>query len=258
MRILLTNDDGVHAPGLQILMEIASKLSDEIWVVAPETDQSGLAHSMTLNEPLRLRKVAERHFALKGTPTDCVIMGVRELMDSPPDLVLSGVNSGQNVADDVTYSGTVAGAMEGTLLGIPSIALSQAYDFANGARQLHWKTSTIHAPRLIKQILQTEFPEKTLINVNFPNCPPEDVAGTEVTGQGAYTHGLFMEERHDGRGYPYYWLRFGRNVPTQRKGSDIAALNENRISVTPLKLDLTHENFRTDLNAAFERKPDGG
>jgi 5'-nucleotidase len=120
MRILLTNDDGIHAEGLKVLERIARQLTDDVWIVAPETDQSGLAHSLTLSEPLRLRKVSDKHFAVRGTPTDCVIMGVREVMDGPPDLVLSGVNSGQNVAEDVSYSGTVAGAIEGTLLGDPS------------------------------------------------------------------------------------------------------------------------------------------
>ena len=128
MQILITNDDGVHAPGLKVLEKIAAKLSDDVFVVAPETDQSGVAHSLSLSDPLRLRKISDRHFAVKGTPTDCIIMGVRKLMiDAPPDLILSGVNRGQNVAEDVTYSGTIAGAMEGTLLGFPSIALSQCY-----------------------------------------------------------------------------------------------------------------------------------
>ena len=125
MRILITNDDGINAPGLQSAIRIAQQLTDDIVVVAPETDQSGLAHSLTLSHPLRLRKLEEGRFAVNGTPTDCVIMGVREIMDSPPDLVLSGVNAGQNIADDVTYSGTVAGAIEGAMLGIKSIALSQ-------------------------------------------------------------------------------------------------------------------------------------
>ena len=132
MRILLTNDDGINAPGLSSLERIAHDLSDDVWIVAPETDQSGLAHSLTLSHPLRLRKINERKFALSGTPTDCVIMGVRQLMDEKPDLVLSGVNSGQNIADDVTYSGTIAGAIEGALLGVRSIALSQAYNFMEG------------------------------------------------------------------------------------------------------------------------------
>ncbi|MCB1455674.1 MAG: 5'/3'-nucleotidase SurE [Nitratireductor sp.] len=253
MRILLTNDDGIHAPGLAALERIARNLTDDVWIVAPETDQSGLAHSLTLNEPLRLRKIANQHFALKGTPTDCVIMGVRELMDSPPDLVLSGVNSGQNAADDVTYSGTVAGAMEGCLLGIRSIALSQAFTFAEGERSVPWQTAEAHAPDLIGKLMQCAIPERTLINVNFPNCLPDEVDGIEITGQGSYTHGLYMEKRHDGRGFPYYWLRFGRDVPEQKQGADIAALANRRISVTPLKLDLTHETFRAELAGLFRQ-----
>lgn len=132
MRILLTNDDGIHAEGLSVLERIARTISDDVWVVAPEVDQSGLAHSLTLSEPLRLRPVSERRFALRGTPTDCVIMAVKKILDRKPDLVLSGVNVGANLADDVTYSGTVAGAIEGTLQGIRSIALSQAYQHAVG------------------------------------------------------------------------------------------------------------------------------
>ena len=247
MRILLTNDDGIHAKGLELLEDIARQFSDEIWIVAPETDQSGLAHSLTLNEPLRLRKISERRFALKGTPTDCVIMGVRELMSEAPDLILSGINTGQNIGDDITYSGTVAAAMEGTLLGIKSIALSQAYDWSDGQRAINWETSSVHCPDIIRKILTLDVPHKTLINVNFPNCQPDDVAGVEITRQGSFDHGLYMEKRLDGRNYPYYWLRFGREVPKQRDGSDIVALNENRISVTPVKLDWTNEDFRARL-----------
>src|SRR5215468_4952300 len=127
MRVLLTNDDGIHAPGLGVLEKIASELSDDLWVVAPETDQSGVSHSLSLNDPLRLREIGPRHYAVKGTPTDCVIMAVRHILDGAPDLLLAGVNRGQNVAEDVTYSGTIAGAMEGTILGIPSMSLSQVY-----------------------------------------------------------------------------------------------------------------------------------
>lgn len=251
MRILLTNDDGIHAHGLSVLERIARTFTDDVWVVAPETDQSGLAHSLTLNEPLRLRHVEDKRYALKGTPTDCVIMAVRELMEEAPDLVLSGMNAGQNVGDDVTYSGTVAGAMEGTLLGIRSFALSQAYSFAEGGRNVPWETGETHAPALIDRLLDKRFPTKTLINVNFPNCMRDDVRGVRVTTQGAYTHGLYMEERQDGRGYPYYWLRFGRDVPEQRASSDIVAIGENFISVTPLKLDLTHEDFAREIDPLF-------
>src|ERR671913_2421871 len=166
MRILVTNDDGIHAPGLKLLEGIAAELSEDVWVVAPETDQSGVSHSLSLNDPLRLREIEERRFAVKGTPTDCVIMGIRHIIrEARPDLVLSGVNRGQNVAEDVTYSGTVAGAMEGTILGVPSIALSQAYG-PGGRSAVKWNCAERHAPRVIRRILELGMPRGTLVNVN--------------------------------------------------------------------------------------------
>lgn len=242
MRILLTNDDGIHAEGLQVLERIARTLSDDVWVVAPETDQSGFAHSLSLSEPLRMRKLDDRHFALRGTPTDCVIMGVRKVMPEPPDLVLSGVNSGGNVADDVTYSGTVAGAMEGTLVGIRSIALSQAYSFRDEDRFVPWYVAETLAPALLKKLVAMDLPAGAFLNVNFPNCEPEQVRGTKVTAQGKLLHGLWIDERRDGRNFPYYWLRFGRQPSEVREGTDLAAMRDNFVSVTPLQLDLTaHE-----------------
>ncbi|VVT18042.1 5'/3'-nucleotidase SurE [Rhizobium sp. EC-SD404] len=247
MRILLTNDDGIHAEGLKVLERIAATLSDDVWVVAPETDQSGLAHSLTLSEPLRLRKEGDRRFALRGTPTDCVIMGVREVMDSPPDLVLSGVNAGQNIAEDVSYSGTVAGAIEGTLLGIRSIALSQAF-LSHRERRIDWETVGRHAPALLKRLIDLEIPRDTFLNVNFPPCGPEAVAGVKVASQARRLHGLSMEKRADGRGFPYYWLRFSRDAAEDvAPGTDVEAMAENRISVTPLKLDMTDYKFQAHL-----------
>ena len=238
MRILLTNDDGIHAEGLAALERIARTLTDDVWIVAPETDQSGLAHSLTLSEPLRLRKVGDKHFALRGTPTDCVIMGVREVLDVKPDLVLSGVNSGANMADDVTYSGTIAGAIEGTLQGIKSMALSQAYQYSGG-RVVPWDVVETHAPDLIRRLIDVDLPDGTFFNLNFPNCGASDVKGMEVTSQGKLDFGLTIDERADGRGFPYYWLRFGERRGDFRSGTDIHALKNDRISVTPLKLDLT-------------------
>ncbi|MDR6758587.1 5'-nucleotidase [Mycoplana sp. BE70] len=238
MRILLTNDDGVHAEGLSVLERIARTMSDDVWIVAPETDQSGLAHSLTLSEPLRLRKVGDKRFALRGTPTDCVIMAVREILPGPPDLLLSGVNAGANMADDVTYSGTIAGAIEGTLQGIRSMALSQAFRHADG-HMVPWEVVERHAPDLIRRLMDVELPDGTFFNLNFPNCPADAVAGTEVTSQGKLDFGISIEERKDGRGYPYFWLRFGDRHGDFRAGTDIHALRENAISVTPLKLDLT-------------------
>lgn len=251
MRILLTNDDGVHAEGLKVLERIARTLSDDVWVVAPETDQSGFAHSLSLSEPLRMRMIDERHFALRGTPTDCVIMGVRKVMDSPPDLILSGVNNGTNIADDVTYSGTVAGAMEGTLLGIRSIALSQDYDFADEVRYVPWDTTEAVAPALLKKLVAAELPAGVFLNVNFPRCGADEVKGTIVTFQGKLAHGLWINERKDGRGFPYYWLRFGRQEAEVRKGSDQAAIRDGYVSVTPLHLDLTAHEVRDRLAKAL-------
>ncbi|KAA9386947.1 5'/3'-nucleotidase SurE [Neorhizobium galegae] len=238
MRILLTNDDGIHAEGLAVLERIARQLSDDVWIVAPETDQSGLAHSLTVSEPLRLRKVGDKHFALRGTPTDCVIMGIREVLPGKPDLVLSGVNDGANMADDVTYSGTIAGAIEGTLQGVRSFALSQAVRREDG-RVVPWDVVESYAADLIGKLIDVDLPDGTFLNLNFPNCEPGDVQGVEVTSQGKLDFGLTIDAREDGRGKPYYWLRFGERKGNFRDGTDIQALKENKISVTPLKLDLT-------------------
>ena len=248
MRILITNDDGIHAPGLDACEKIARALSDDVWIVAPETDQSGVSHSLSLNDPLRLREVDERRFAVKGTPTDCVIMGVRHVMKQPPDLILSGVNRGRNAAEDVIYSGTVAAAMEGTVLGVPSFALSQAYNFASRQNPV-WQTGIAHAPGLIKRVLETGMPRDVLVNINFPDCQPDAVAGVAVAVQGKRDQELLrLDARNDGRGNPYYWIAFGRGgIAGAAPGSDLAALSENKISVTPLRLDLTDEPFMTKL-----------
>lgn len=172
MRILLTNDDGIHAEGLASLERVARTLSDDVWVVAPEQDQSGYAHSLSISEPLRLRKISEKHFAVRGTPTDCVIMGVRKILPGAPDLILSGINSGANIADDVTYSGTVAGAMEGALLGIRSIALSQGYSYVGEDRVVPYETTEALAPALLKKLVAAPLPDGVLLNVNSPTAFP--------------------------------------------------------------------------------------
>jgi 5'/3'-nucleotidase len=250
MRILVTNDDGIHAPGLKVLETIAGELSDDIWVVAPETDQSGASHSLTLNDPLRLRKISDRHFAVRGTPTDCVIMGVRHLMiDDVPDLVLSGVNRGQNLADDVTYSGTIAGAFEGSILGVRSFALSQAY---RDPEVLHWETAERHGAATIRQLLDTDLDPGVVLNINFPPCDPDDVRGIEVTMQGKRDQSLLhVDARLDGRGNPYYWLAFERRRSSPRQGTDLRAVYDGRISVTPLTLNLTDSAAHAALLGRF-------
>ncbi len=255
MRILVTNDDGINAAGLDACARIAAAFTDDVWVVAPEFDQSGVAHSLSLSDPLRLRQVDERRFAVKGTPTDCVIMAVRHMMaDAPPDLVLSGVNRGQNIAEDVTYSGTVAGAIEGTILGIPSIALSQA--FGPATRQPpRFDTAEAHAPGLIRTLLAEGIPAGTLVNINFPDRAPEEVTGIAATFQGKRDQKLLrIDARTDGRANPYYWIAFERRVTDPAPGSDLKAVEEGKISVTPLRLDMTDEPQMTRLALLFAQK----
>jgi 5'-nucleotidase len=252
MRILITNDDGIHAPGLDACKEIARAIGGEIWVVAPEIDQSGVSHSLSLNDPLRLREVGEREYAVKGTPTDCVIMAARHIMPQKPDLLLSGVNRGRNAAEDVTYSGTVAGAMEGTVLGIPSFALSQGYSFATKGNP-PWETAIRFAPDIIRRVLDEGMPRDVLVNINFPDCPPDEVAGIGVSCQGKRDQELLrIEARHDGRGNPYFWIAFARAMSEAAPGTDLFALGQKRIAVTPLRLDMTDEPFMTRLAQMFE------
>jgi 5'-nucleotidase len=252
MRILCTNDDGIHAPGLKTLETIARALSDDVWVVAPETDQSGVSHSLSLNDPLRLREISDRHFAVKGTPTDCVIMGVRQLMrDHKPDLVLSGVNRGQNAAEDVSYSGTVAGAIEGTILGVASIALSQAYG-AETRNAPRWHCAEHHGPKVVRKILETGIEPGILVNVNFPDCEPAEVEGAAVVNQGQRAQELLrLDERRDGRGNPYFWITFERRPFVPGNGTDLWAIANRRIAITPLRLDMTDEPTLTRYAQAF-------
>lgn len=249
MRILITNDDGIHAKGLEILKAIALGLSPDVWTVAPETNQSGTSHSMTLHSPLRLRKIDDRTFAVAGTPTDCVIMAVRHLLkDEPPTLILSGINHGSNLADDITYSGTIAAAMEGTILGIRSIALSLMWGYEDGGRRAIWDTPLAHAPALIAKLIAEKWRPGSLINVNFPDVAPGDVAGIAVTRQGVRDATMLnIDSRTDPWGTPYFWFGFERRKSTLVDGTDLAAMAENKISVTPLSLDLTDAAALADL-----------
>ena len=252
MRILLTNDDGIHAEGLEALEQIARELTDDVWIVAPETDQSGASHSISLSDPLRLREIGEKRFAVRGTPSDCVIMGVRHVLaDRRPDLILSGVNRGQNVAEDVTYSGTIAGAIEGTLLGVPSIALSQNYDRTRTIAD-PYATSRAYGADVVRRIVSAGFSPDRLVNVNFPGCEVEEVTGVEVARQGKRDQNLLeIEARSDGRGNPYFWILFGRAQSKVEDGTDLAAIRARKISVTPLSIDLTDHAMFDGLRAAF-------
>jgi len=242
VRILLTNDDGINAPGLKALETIARALSDDVWICAPEYEQSGASRALTLSDPIRVRKLDDRRFAVEGTPTDCVMMAVQQLIDGPaPDLVLSGVNRGQNLAEDVTLSGTVAGAIEGMAHGIRSIALSQTMTFFHEEIVAHWETAEHFGPGIVQRLLEVGWPEDVIMNVNFPALPPEEVKAVEVTRQG-FRDGLLrnMEKRTDLRGRDYYWMGFSTKASQPAEGTDLRAIYEGRISVTPLHIDLTH------------------
>ena len=243
MRILLSNDDGIDAPGLKALREIAGQLSDDVWTIAPETNHSGAGHSLSLREPLRMRQLDERTYAVRGTPTDCVIMGVRHILyDQRPDLVLSGVNMGQNLAEDLTYSGTIAAAFEGTLIGIRGIALSQALGIGGSRRGPDWATCIQHAPDIVRKLLALEWPPYTLYNVNFPDCAPDEVQGIQVTSQGRRDQEVLqIDERHDTWGTPYYWLGYESRRSNVAVGTDLRAVYDGHISVTPLTMNLTAE-----------------
>jgi len=252
MRILVTNDDGVHAPGIEILEAIARELSDDIWVVGPAEEQSGAGHSLTLVEPVRIRQLSERRFAVRGTPTDSVMLAVGVVLrDHKPDLILSGVNRGANLAEDVTYSGTVSAAMEGTLAGIRSIALSQTLGNQSGevepfACARAWGASVVRA------LLDIEWMPGVLMNVNFPPVRPSQVRGVRITEQGLRDYGrLLIEERRDLRGAPYYWFGLGPDEKQPGHETDLKAIHESHISVTPLHLDLTHYPTIASLRAAF-------
>jgi 5'-nucleotidase len=257
MRILITNDDGIEAAGLDVLEKISTDLTEDVWVVAPETDNSGASHSLTLAEPLRMRELDKRHYAVKGTPTDCVIMGVRFLLrQQPPDLVLSGINRGQNLADDITYSGTVAGAIQGTLLGIPSIAMSIVSGPVETGQDGHqtpiWETPMEHGADLIRQLLDAGWPEGVVINVNYPNCEPGAVKGIAATVQGLRDPGfLRIEDRLDTRGRAYYWVGIEPRRVKPGEGTDLWAVRSNFISVTPLCLDYTDQKTRDRLASVF-------
>ena len=233
MRILLTNDDGIDSPGLHALREIAAKLSDDVWVVAPQEEQSGAARSLTLTAPIRIRRFDEKRFSVSGTPTDAVMMAVTKLLaDRRPDLVLSGVNNGQNIAEDVTFSGTIAGAFQGMTLGVPSIALSLARLSRDSAR---WATAERHGPWIVRRLLEAGWPSDVVVNVNFPDREPEDVAGVEVTRQGSRdAFQLYTEERQDLRGGTYFWFGFSGKLSDPPAGTDLRAVYDGRISITPL------------------------
>lgn len=243
MRILVTNDDGIHAEGLAVLERIAGALSDDVWVCAPEFEQSGASRALTLSEPLRVRKIHQHRFAVMGTPTDCVMLAIQNLIEGKrPDLVLSGVNRGLNAAEDVTMSGTVAGAIEAMALGVPAIALSQRMAYGPAEAPPPFEAAEAFGAGLVARLVELGWPREVILNINFPAKSAEEVKAVEVTRQGfrdVLTR--YAEQRTDLRGRDYYWLGYRAAAQAPAEGTDLRAADEGRISVTPLHIDLTHK-----------------
>ncbi|MSO66163.1 MAG: 5'/3'-nucleotidase SurE [Alphaproteobacteria bacterium] len=250
-RILISNDDGIHAPGLDVLEKVAQSLSDDVWVVAPDTEQSAASHSLTLRSPLRINRLSDRRYSVSGTPTDAVLLAITHILkDRRPQLVLSGVNRGGNLGEDVTYSGTVAAAMEGTLFDVPSIAFSQIYGLGQPVK---WATAEHHLPSLIRSLTAVAWPSNTFINVNFPDVVAHSVKGVRVCRQGRRRLGgkSVVEERFDPRGTPYYWLGVTAAEEELDSETDLAVVKAGAIAVTPLVLDLTYAPMIGPLRKAL-------
>lgn len=248
-RILVTNDDGVYAPGIKVLEKVAKTLSDDVWVVAPLVEQSAAAHSLTIRRPLQISRISPRRFAIDGTPTDCVLLALNHILaEQPPHLVLSGVNRGGNLGEDVTYSGTIAAAMEATLLGVPAMAFSL---MRNGSANLLWHTAEHHAPGIIRTLWQQNWQENVLFNVNFPHCTAEEVTGIKMARQGRRVEKIRVVPIKDPVGRDYVWIGDFLSDEALAHGTDLAAIGERAISVTPLHVDLTHEPSLKRLKGLF-------
>ncbi len=241
--ILVTNDDGVFSPGIQILAKRLKEL-DDVVIVAPDRERSAAGHSLTLSRPLRVLSERSNWYSVDGTPTDCVTLALTELLPRKPDLVAAGINHGWNLGDDVTYSGTVAIAMEATLKGVPAFAISSP-----AGREGELRAAAECAHRLTKEILKRGLPYDTLLNVNVPDRPPESVAGWQITRQGRRVYSESVVRKLDPRGLPYYWIGGTPPVWKTGAGTDDAAVRDGWISITPLHLDLTHDGAIGALSA---------
>jgi len=238
--ILVTNDDGIYAEGIKVLADQMTRVGDVV-TVAPDREKSAASHSVTLHHPLRVTKIDEHRYAVDGTPTDCVLLGVLNLLPRRPDILVSGINRGANLGDDVTYSGTVAAAFEGTLLGVPSFAISVIERI-----DAQFDTAAEFAVRLAKLVLANGLPPETLLNVNVPNLPSSKIAGVSVTLQGKRIYKDQVVEKEDPHGESYYWIAgTSSNEPAQ--GTDFEAVENGRISVTPLHLNLTNDEYVDEL-----------
>ncbi|WP_025824113.1 5'/3'-nucleotidase SurE [Asaia astilbis] len=242
-RVLLTNDDGIDAPGLAVLIDVASQLSDDVWVVAPSKDQSGISHALSLHDPLRIHEHGPKRFAVTGTPGDCVAIALRRILqDAPPSLVLSGINRGANLGVETVFSGTVGAAMTAMLLGLPAIALSQTFSRGHA---VPWETARALAPGVISALARQPLPEPACLNVNFPACAPEEAKPLQVTTQGqGFLRDIEVVTRDDMRRLPYHWLQLKRDHEGDAQGSETAAIAAHHVSVTPLSFGRTNRTVQ--------------
>lgn len=246
MDILLTNDDGVQAEGLAALRRSLETLGT-VWVVAPEREQSGASHALTLHRPLRVRRLEERIFSVDGTPTDCVMLacrGIAELPDGHFDLVVSGINHGPNLSEDVTYSGTVAAAIEGLMLGFPSLAVS-----SEAKRPGSFEAAGGVARYVVEQLLRHGMPAGVLLNVNVPDRPADEIRGYRITRLGTRAYSGSVFRKTDPRGRPYYWIGEEETVFERQEGADFSALRDGYVSITPIHLDLTSHASIAEMEA---------
>ncbi|MEM9780878.1 MAG: 5'/3'-nucleotidase SurE [Pseudomonadota bacterium] len=244
MRILIVNDDGIHGPGLAVAEAIAAEVAGaegEIWIVAPERERSGTSHAVSYTEPLRVTELAPRRFAVDGFPADCALFGLRALLrDTPPDLVLSGVNRGFNLAEDVIYSGTVGAAMDAAMGGARAVAMSQAYNRGPDAPLDLWGAARAHGAATLRRVLAMPFEPGSLYNVNFPATAPEAVKGTTVVPQGLRENATFDVDRYEAaNGRDYYFLRHGTSNRSAEPGSDAVMAADGWITITPLHARMT-------------------
>jgi 5'-nucleotidase len=251
-KVLLTNDDGFDAPGLRILTAVAEELAEELWIVAPNYDQSGTSHSLSLHTPLRVSQKDERRYSVSGTPGDCVVMAVRHLMASGrPDLILSGINRGANLGIETVFSGTVGAAMTGMLLGIPSMALSQAFSDRKAVR---WDTARALAPKVIRQFAKGAWSQGSILNINFPDVPSGEVGPIEVTTQGTgLMEDVDVVSGIDPRSLEYHWLHLRRSARQDTAGSETFAIGHGRVSVTPLQFERTNQDVLASLQSGMDR-----
>lgn len=252
-RILISNDDSIHADGIKMLERIISSITPNVWVVAPETQMSAAGHSLTIHMPLRVKEYDKRHYSVSGTPTDSVLVGVQKIMkDIRPHLVLTGINHGQNTADDVTYSGTIAAAIEATLMGIPAIACSQDYDEHGGGKP-DWSIAQEYLPKILEAFAGRGWKKNTLMSVNFPRRISGVVPEIRAVKQGHYT--MVDQEAVnliDPRGRPYLWIGPPPPRDEQDQSNDMGALKAGHVTVTPLSLNLTDYETLKDLGEVFK------